>query len=73
MEVEMKKCPFCGGEELVKGYQSGDASIAPANLTRRGSAIESTVCMSCGSILHQRVLNPERLVKGKGFWETLKG
>lgn len=64
MAIQINNCPFCGGTELIKGYQSGYGAIFGESSVC-GSALYHIVCRNCGSIVHSYVDNPEKLLKRK--------
>ncbi|MCR8642002.1 transcription initiation factor TFIIIB [Paenibacillus sp. N1-5-1-14] len=58
-------CPKCGGQDIVKGIQSGYANVFPeAGIFKMGSEIVHVLCASCGFIIESYVKKPEKF-KGK--------
>ncbi len=59
-------CPFCGGTELIKGYQRGYGAIfGESSLRYYSSTLCHIVCRNCGSVVHSYVDDPEKLLKRK--------
>ena len=58
-------CPYCGGTEMIKAYQSGYAVICASSNKLGGTALYHTVCRSCGSVVRSYVREPEKLLKKK--------
>jgi ribosomal protein L32 len=54
-EINISKCPFCGGTQFAHGYQNGYAAITRAKSLFKTSSIEHIICLSCGSIVNSRV------------------
>ncbi|MBR5723114.1 MAG: hypothetical protein IKX57_05745 [Oscillospiraceae bacterium] len=60
--VIVKECPFCGGTDLVKGWQYGSGKLfADGCLVQGGQEIYHIVCKDCGSIVRSYVHYPEKL------------
>lgn len=61
MSVQINKCPFCGGTELIHGYS---AIYGESRLT--GSILHHIVCRNCRKVVESYVDNPEMLLKKNG-------
>ncbi|MEF9919985.1 MAG: hypothetical protein RSC93_06035 [Erysipelotrichaceae bacterium] len=57
-EWPIKKCPYCGSEELSLGMQIGQGSMAANKMGFSNSRIEHLICHKCGMILGSRVEKP---------------
>ena len=53
--IIIKECPYCGSDNLTKGYQAGDGMMYKDRIGAFGSVIEHTVCKDCGSIVYSKV------------------
>ncbi len=62
--IQINNCPFCGGTELIKGYQSGYGAILGESSVC-GGALYHIVCRNCGSVVRSYVDDPEKLLKRK--------
>jgi len=58
-------CPFCGGQEFIKGVQSGYAQISSVESWVSSSSLYHEICRDCGSVVRSYVPDPEMLVKRK--------
>lgn len=56
----IKKCTYCGGEEIGIGYQLGYGSMLVNNIGFKGSKVIYEICINCGSILHSKVSDPKK-------------
>ena len=69
METERDKyvtrCPYCGGSEIVTGFQDGYAAIVGVQHKFGGCALYYSVCRNCGSVVRSYVKDPEKLLKKK--------
>ena len=61
----IKVCPYCGGNEIITGYQSYYGSIIAVQNKLGGCALYHSVCRQCGSVLRSYVKEPEQLLKKK--------
>lgn len=60
--VVINECPFCGGKELVRGWQYSSGKLyAEGCLVQGGQEIHHIVCKDCGSIVRSYVHYPEKL------------
>ena len=64
MNIQLQRCPFCGGVEFieakqiqVEAYVSGEALF--------GQRLNHTICRNCGSVVRSFVEDPEKLLKKK--------
>ncbi len=63
-EVNIEKCPFCGGAELIETRVAsyGGAYLTPLQKCGlRSVALFATVCRDCGSVVRTYCKNPEKL------------
>lgn len=68
-EIKTDTCPYCGGNEFVKGATPAGNGIFPAGrMVGNGSPLEHTVCTNCGSIVRTQVLRVDKLCKEKEAW-----
>lgn len=59
-KIVFEKCPYCNSENLVLGFQIGNAVAYPdVRGGMFGSKIEHLICKECGSIVYSRVLKPD--------------
>ncbi|MGD8189069.1 transcription initiation factor TFIIIB [Brevibacillus ginsengisoli] len=60
MNTEIQ-CPKCGGNEIGKGKQAGDAAVTPINkFYLIGSPIIHNICLNCGYVVGSYVENPSK-------------
>ncbi len=67
-EIDIEKCPFCGGEELIEARIAsyGGAYLTPVNKGGlRNAALFATVCRDCGSVVRAYCKEPEKLFHKK--------
>ena len=59
---ELKKCPYCCGEETVIGRQTNYAAVASNKaILLKSEPLYHVICLKCGSVLRSYVKNPEKL------------
>lgn len=59
-KIVFEKCPYCNSNQLVLGFQIGNAVAYPdVRGGMFGSRIEHLICKGCGSIIYSRVLKPD--------------
>ena len=64
-EVEIEKCPFCGGTEFIDTMlMSYGGTAFYVSLTRNATAF-ATVCRDCGSVVRMYTKTPEKLYPKK--------
>jgi hypothetical protein len=56
----IKKCIYCGSEQIGIGYQQGSASMLTNQSGFSGSMVIHEICTDCGSILYSKVKSPEK-------------
>ena len=61
----VKVCPYCGGTEIITGFQSAYASIIAVQHKTGGCALYHSVCRNCGSVLRSYVMEPKNLLSKK--------
>lgn len=63
-EIEIKRCPFCGGEELIPCTVS---SYGGVYLERklRGAGLYALTCRDCGSVVRFYCKDAEKLFSKK--------
>ena len=59
------KCPFCGGSEIIEGFQNGHGTVTAVNNVWGGINLYHSICRTCGSIIRSYVKEPEKLLKKK--------
>ena len=59
----VRKCPFCGGTEMIEAYQTGYGAVAALSNKLGGVSLYHTICRSCGSVVRSYVRDPEKLLK----------
>ena len=59
----LTKCPYCGGEEFVFGYQAGYGAITGDDSMLTGTALRHQICRACGSVVRSFVDEPDKLLK----------
>lgn len=64
-DMYVKKCPYCGGNEIIEAYQNGYACITAKSNIWGGQQLCHSVCRNCGSIIRSYVKEPEKLLKRK--------
>lgn len=64
MGIEINRCPFCGGTELIQGEQTYQGAIYGENMLQ-GCILRHIICRQCGSVVHSYVDNPEMMLKKK--------
>ena len=64
-DVEIKKCPFCGGEEFIDGKLISYGGVCVHAGIMRNAELHSTVCRECGSVVRLFCDNPEKLYHKK--------
>lgn len=64
-EKYVLQCPYCGGSEIIMGYQDGYAAIIGAQNMLGGITLYHSVCRDCGSVVRSYVKEPEKLLKKK--------
>ncbi|BAH43327.1 hypothetical protein BBR47_23500 [Brevibacillus brevis NBRC 100599] len=61
MKNQIEQCPKCGGNEIGKGRQAGDAAVFPlGKIISLGSAIIHRICTHCGYVIESHVENPSK-------------
>lgn len=60
-EIVIKECPYCGGNNFGEGYQLAQGSIVKSLWAFKASKVIHIICKDCGSIVHSRIEDPERL------------
>ncbi len=65
MSKYVKTCPFCGGQEFIRGVQSGYAQISASGWSLLSTDLYHEICRDCGSVVRSYVKEPEKLVKRK--------
>ena len=65
-EIKIKKCPFCGGEEMIetKICSYGGITISPIGSVH-SAAVYATVSRDCGSVVRLYCKEPEKLFPKK--------
>lgn len=61
----VQACPYCGGNEIIVGYQDGYGAIIGVENKLGGIGLYHSVCRSCGSVVRSYVKEPEKLLKRK--------
>lgn len=56
---EIKKCQYCGSEEIGIGYQLGDGEMSSDYMGNKTCKISHLICKKCGAILMSKVEKPE--------------
>lgn len=64
MNVQITRCPFCGGIEFIEARQAAPETYVTAQ-TLFGQQLYHTICRNCGSVVRSYVENPENLLKKK--------
>lgn len=55
------QCPKCGGKEIGKGRQTGDALVTPIKgLFKFGTPVIYYICLKCGFIVESYVEDPSK-------------
>ncbi len=66
-EVNIEKCPYCGGEEWIEGNVSSMMSgvCVSKGIANRNANLFATVCRDCGSVIRLFCKTPENLYPKK--------
>ena len=64
-EVNVTKCPYCQGEELVKANLSAPYALSASINAWHAASVKAIVCRDCGSIVRMFVEDPEKMFKKK--------
>ena len=64
-EYVVIKCPICGGEDFVFGYQSGYGAVTGEASVLTGTALRHQICRACGTVVRSFVDDPDKLLKRK--------
>lgn len=59
--IIIEECPYCGSNDLTKGYQLGDGTVYRDKAGAFGTVVEHTICKECASIVYSKVEKPEIL------------
>ncbi len=60
MNMKNLVCTYCGGTEMVRGVQTGYASITKIK-GWLGQSLYYDICANCGTVVRSFVENPEKL------------
>lgn len=64
-QLLVKKCQYCGSEDIGIGWQHGDALVTFKKHGLLGNRLQYLICHRCGAILYQGVAEPWRFPKVK--------
>lgn len=64
-QLPVKKCQYCGGEDLGIGWQNGDALVTFKKHGLLGNRLQHLICRHYGAVLYQCVAEPWRFAKVK--------
>lgn len=59
-QLPVKRCPYCGSEDLGCGWQQDQGLVMYRRNGFFGNPVRHTICRRCGAILHSQVLNPHQ-------------
>ena len=59
--IIIEECPYCGSNNLTKGYQAEGGMVFRDKVAAFGTPVELTICKECCSIVYSKVLKPEIL------------
>lgn len=60
--IKINKCPYCGNKEFGKGFQRSSGKVV-TNTLGIGKKLYHIICLSCGSVVHSYVKNPDNFKK----------
>ena len=59
-QLPVRRCQYCGSENIGLGRQHGEALITFKKHGLLGNRLQYLICRSCGAVLYQRVAEPHR-------------
>lgn len=59
--IIIEECPYCGSNNLTKGYQLNDGMVYRDKAAAFGTVVEHTICKECSSIVYSKVEKVEIL------------
>lgn len=62
---EDKKCPYCGGTEMIVTLQTAYGAVTALGNALGGVPLYHLICRQCGCVARSFVKEPEKLLRRK--------